>query len=232
MARGSNMRHAAICSASHRPCAIKARLGLLLGRSRKPRATRRRRCSNTRPSVLLRCDPDQESAAGDLKTTSGTADRGSRRRKRTMGPVAAHLASRLWWACPDVAAAGRHRRRTAAGDRTARCAAGLAAAAPSASVASFLLNSVSFPVQRQGTVLVAENFQWDVVPACSGSTSLRVLLTAAVVWCGIQPRLSWPRKLLCILGAIPLALRHGIRVAALRTWARSNCDLWRACCTT
>lgn len=86
----------------------------------------------------------------------------------------------------------------------------------SASVASFLLNSVSFPVQRQGTVLVAENFQWDVVPACSGSTSLRVLLTAAVVWCGIQPRLSWPRKLLCILGAIPLALlANGIRVAAL-----------------
>ncbi len=86
----------------------------------------------------------------------------------------------------------------------------------SASLASFLLNSVSFPVQRQGTLLVAENFQWDVVPACSGSTSLRVLLTAAIIWCGIQPRLSWPRKLLCILGAIPLALlANGIRVAVL-----------------
>jgi EpsI family protein len=71
-------------------------------------------------------------------------------------------------------------------------------------------------VQRHGTVLVADNFTWDVVPACSGSTSLQVLLASTVIWCGIQPGLNAFRKLLCVLGAIPLALLvNGVRVAAL-----------------
>ncbi len=86
----------------------------------------------------------------------------------------------------------------------------------SAIIATFLLNSLSLSVERQGTLLIAENFTWDVVPACSGSTSLRVLITSAVIWCGIQPNLNWRRKLFCVLAAIPLALlANGIRVAVL-----------------
>ncbi len=86
----------------------------------------------------------------------------------------------------------------------------------SATIACFLLNCFSIPVERQGTLLVADNFTWDVVPACSGSTSLRVLLTSAVIWCGLQPGMPWLRKILCMLAAVPLALlANGTRVAVL-----------------
>ena len=111
--------------------------------------------------------------------------------------------------------AGSGRRAVDPGRRP-RCACGIPLRETSAIIATFLLNSLSLPVERQGTLLIAENFTWDVVPACSGSTSLRVLLTSAVIWCGIQPNLNWRRKLFCILAAVPLALlANGIRVAVL-----------------
>ena len=86
----------------------------------------------------------------------------------------------------------------------------------SAVIASGILNLLGCTVERQGTILVTDDFSWDVVPACSGSTTLRVLLMSTIIWCGVQPGLTRPRKLLCIVAAIPVALlANGIRVAAL-----------------
>ncbi len=83
-------------------------------------------------------------------------------------------------------------------------------------VAHFLLNLLSMPVTLTGTILATENFTFDVVPACSGSTTLRVLLTVCVVWCGIHPRLTLMRKLICILLAVPIALvANGLRITLL-----------------
>jgi len=83
-------------------------------------------------------------------------------------------------------------------------------------VAHFLLNLLSIPVTLTGTIISTENFTFDVVPACSGSTTLRVLLTVCVVWSGIHPRLTLLRKLICIVLAVPIALvANGLRIALL-----------------
>jgi EpsI family protein len=86
----------------------------------------------------------------------------------------------------------------------------------SAKISSALLNALSIPVTRNGTILATDRFTFDVVPACSGSTTLRVLLTLGVIWCSIVPYLSSARRLLCIFLAVPIALAaNGGRVAAL-----------------
>ena len=86
----------------------------------------------------------------------------------------------------------------------------------SSRIAAFVLNSLSIFVERTGTILATKNFRFEVVPACSGSTTLRVLLTLCVIWCGIHPRLPVFRKLFSIVVAVPIALlANGIRVAAL-----------------
>lgn len=86
----------------------------------------------------------------------------------------------------------------------------------SSRIAAFVLNSLSIFVERNGTILATKNYEFSVVPACSGSTTLRVLLTLCVIWCGIHPRLPVMRKIFCIVIAVPIALlANGLRVSAL-----------------
>jgi EpsI family protein len=86
----------------------------------------------------------------------------------------------------------------------------------SSAIVGAVLGALGFPVTRQGTILITPNVRFDVVPACSGSTTLRVLLFVVIVWCGIHPRLTFPRRLLAAVLALPLAiLANSVRVSAL-----------------
>jgi EpsI family protein len=78
------------------------------------------------------------------------------------------------------------------------------------------LTALGFPITRQGTILKTPNVHFDVVPACSGSTTLKVLLFVTVLWCGIHPRLTPGRRVVAGLLALPIALlANCLRVAAL-----------------
>lgn len=86
----------------------------------------------------------------------------------------------------------------------------------SSALAQALLSVIGFPVTRHGTILSTPNATFDVVPACSGSTTLQVLLFFAILWCGIHPRLAPGRRVLAALLALPLAvLANALRVSAL-----------------
>lgn len=86
----------------------------------------------------------------------------------------------------------------------------------SSRLSAWVLNALSIKTVRTGTILSTENFTFDVVPACSGSTTLRVLLTLGVIWCAIHPGLTLARRFLCAALVIPIALlANGARVAAL-----------------
>ncbi len=79
-----------------------------------------------------------------------------------------------------------------------------------------LLSAFGFPVTRQGTILATPRVTFDVVPACSGSTTLRVLLFVGILWCGVHPRLTPLRRVAAALLAIPLALlANTFRVSVL-----------------
>ncbi|MFH0910773.1 MAG: exosortase C-terminal domain/associated protein EpsI [Planctomycetota bacterium] len=83
-------------------------------------------------------------------------------------------------------------------------------------LAEALLRIAQFPVLREGTLLKTGEFVYDVVPACSGSNTLRVLLGLGIFRCGMDGRLSLLRKGLCALCAVPIALlANGARVASL-----------------
>ncbi len=83
-------------------------------------------------------------------------------------------------------------------------------------LAEGVLALIGYPVTRTGTILATPNFTFDVVPACSGSATLRVLLALAVLWCGSHPGLTPLRRLVALALAVPLALAaNGVRVAAL-----------------
>lgn len=83
-------------------------------------------------------------------------------------------------------------------------------------IATLLLNSISYAATRNGTIISTDNFTFEVVPACSGSTTLRVLMLLGIIWCGIHRNLTWPRRFLCIGLAVPIAIiANSIRVAAL-----------------
>lgn len=86
----------------------------------------------------------------------------------------------------------------------------------SSAIVGTVLAALGFPVTRQGTILSTPNVRFDVVPACSGSTTLRVLLFVTVLWGGIHPRLTLPRRALMCLLALPIALlANSARVAFL-----------------
>ena len=44
------------------------------------------------------------------------------------------------------------------------------------------LGAFGFPITRAGTILSTPRMTFEVVPACSGSTTLRVLLFVCIVW--------------------------------------------------
>lgn len=86
----------------------------------------------------------------------------------------------------------------------------------SSTLAACMLRGLGISVVQTGTILSTPNFRFDVVPACSGSTTLRVLLTASIIWCTIHPRLTLGRRALAVLFCIPCALlANALRVATL-----------------
>src|SRR5688572_12183169 len=83
-------------------------------------------------------------------------------------------------------------------------------------LAQGMLAAIGFPVTRTGTILSTPKATFDVVPACSGSTTMQVLLFLTIVWCGVHPRLAPSRRILAIALAVPLAvLTNALRVSAL-----------------
>lgn len=86
----------------------------------------------------------------------------------------------------------------------------------SSKIAHLVLSALSFPVTRMGTILETPNMRFDVVPACSGSTTLQVFMSLGFYWCWTQPKLTNGRKALCTLLTIPVAIMaNGLRVAML-----------------
>jgi EpsI family protein len=78
------------------------------------------------------------------------------------------------------------------------------------------LSALGFPITRAGTILSTPKMIFDIVPACSGSTTLRVLLFVCIVWAGSHQGLTTARKITAALLALPLAiLANTIRVSIL-----------------
>lgn len=83
-------------------------------------------------------------------------------------------------------------------------------------IAAALLDLAGFAIERNGTVISTGRSVFDVVPACSGSTTLQVLVALGIVWCGSHPRLFGWRRALAMAIAVPLAIAgNGLRVAVL-----------------
>jgi exosortase/archaeosortase family protein len=78
------------------------------------------------------------------------------------------------------------------------------------------LGTFGFPITRTGTILSTPTMTFEVVPACSGSTTLRVLLFFCIVWAGSHPRLTTARRFAAAALAVPLAiLANVVRVSIL-----------------
>jgi len=89
----------------------------------------------------------------------------------------------------------------------------------STAVAALFLRMGTLSVSREGTILSLPGMIFDVIPACSGSNMIRALLFIGILWCGIHPRLTPPRRLLAAMLALPVALlANGIRLSVL-LWA-------------
>jgi exosortase len=87
-------------------------------------------------------------------------------------------------------------------------------------IAESLLMMLRIPVLREGNVLVLPNATLQVAEACSGIRSMTALLTLALIVARFSD-LSWPRRMLIVLSAIPIAvLVNGFRVAAASVGAR------------
>ena len=83
-------------------------------------------------------------------------------------------------------------------------------------ISHFFLQLCSLPIQREGTILSTPELRFDVIPACSGSTTLRVMVGIGIYWCGTHPRLNLPRKIIGSCLTVPIALlANGVRVALL-----------------
>jgi EpsI family protein len=83
-------------------------------------------------------------------------------------------------------------------------------------IASWILDIIGYPVERRGTILATERFSFEVVPACSGSTALRVLIAVGIIIAGTHTRLNALRRVIAVILAIPIALiANGARVSAL-----------------
>lgn len=86
----------------------------------------------------------------------------------------------------------------------------------STALATVFLNAISIPATREGTAISTLEFSFDVNPDCSGSTSLRVMLTLGALWFGMYPNLSLGRRIFCLVLAAPIAvLCNAIRVMTL-----------------
>jgi EpsI family protein len=83
-------------------------------------------------------------------------------------------------------------------------------------IAYIFLKAAAFPVVLEGNTLSTPNMRFDVIPACNGSTTLRILLLTGIFWVGIQEKIKNVHKLLCCVIIIPLALLiNGFRLFIL-----------------
>jgi len=81
------------------------------------------------------------------------------------------------------------------------------------------LGTFGFPITRTGTILSTPTMTFEVVPACSGSTTLRVLLFVCIVWAGSHAGLTPARRVAAAALALPLALlANAVRVSILVVW--------------
>ena len=83
-------------------------------------------------------------------------------------------------------------------------------------IAGWVLDLARYPIERTGTIIATDRFRFDVVPACSGSSTLRTLVSVGIAWALLHPGLGGWRRWVAAAAAVPLAiLTNGIRVAAL-----------------
>lgn len=83
-------------------------------------------------------------------------------------------------------------------------------------IAYYVLKLFSFPVIRMGTILETPNLRFDVIPACNGSSTLKVLMALGIFWSGTYKNLSFLKRVFCSIMSIPIALIiNGFRVGAL-----------------
>ena len=86
----------------------------------------------------------------------------------------------------------------------------------SSALVQLFLSAFGFPITRAGTILSTPKMTFDVVPACSGSTTLRVLLFFCIVWAGSHSGLTPGRRVAAAALAVPIALLANVfRVSSL-----------------
>lgn len=73
-------------------------------------------------------------------------------------------------------------------------------------IALGLLKVPGLPFELQGATLVAPEFVFEVIPACSGSTTLRILVFLGTLYIWTRPQWTRARKLVGVLMAVPVAL--------------------------
>ena len=69
-----------------------------------------------------------------------------------------------------------------------------------------ILNLANIGIEQNGTMLSTPRMNFDVVPACSGSTTLKVMIFSGIIWANLQIHFSKSYKLLISLSVIPISL--------------------------
>jgi exosortase len=83
-------------------------------------------------------------------------------------------------------------------------------------IAENLLKVTGLQIERDFTILKVGQMTFDVIPACNGSETLKVLLCTAVIITTMNNKLSLYKKLLVVSFCIPIALTiNGLRVTSL-----------------
>jgi len=86
----------------------------------------------------------------------------------------------------------------------------------SAVLSEFILKVLMFPVERAGTVLSINDMVIDIIPACNGSTTIRVLFAFNILIIGLSLTLNYARKAILMILALFIAIiANGIRVSLL-----------------
>jgi len=81
-------------------------------------------------------------------------------------------------------------------------------------LSSYLLQALGQPAAARGNILQIEDFQLEVVAACSGLRLLMTITALVTAYAMLAPR-PWKEKLLLVVGAIPIAvLANALRLTA------------------
>jgi len=88
--------------------------------------------------------------------------------------------------------------------------------AVSAIITETILRFGGLSIVRTNTILSLGDMTFDIIPACNGSTTLKVLFAASLFLVLGNNKLNLPRKITCLILSIPVALlANGIRLALL-----------------